>query len=82
METVLAAVISAVSAIVVCIISNGIQQNKTRALVEYRLNELTKRVEKHNHVVERVYQLEQDNAVLSEKVAVANHRIDDLEEVK
>lgn len=40
--------------------------------MEYKLDELTKRVEKHNSVVERTYLLE-------EKVKVANHRIDDLE---
>ena len=56
-----------------CLISNHGQQEKTRALMEYKLDELTKRVEKHNSVVERTY-------VLEEKVRVANHRIDDLEE--
>lgn len=34
---------------------------------------------KHNNVVERVYKLEKDQAVLDEKQEVANHRIKDLE---
>ena len=53
-------------------INNHGQQEKTRALMEYKLDELTKRVEKHNSVVERTY-------ILEEKMKVANHRIDDLE---
>ena len=45
----------------------------------YRIEQLEKKVDKHNGVVERVYKLEQHEAVLDEKIAVANHRIDDLE---
>lgn len=52
-------------------------------LTNYRVEQLEKKVEKHNHVVERVYKLEQANAVQDEEIKVANHRIDDLEsEVK
>lgn len=49
-------------------------------LVNYRLQELEKKVEKHNKVIERVYKLEQHEAVVDEEIKVANHRIDDLEE--
>ena len=49
-------------------------------LVNYRLQELEKRVEKHNNVIERVYKIEQHEAVVDEEIRVANHRIDDLEE--
>lgn len=48
-------------------------------LVNYRLEQLEKKVEKHNNVIERTYQLEEDEAILEEKIKVANHRIDDLE---
>ena len=73
METIISACISAGVTLVVCMINNHGQQEKTRALMEYKLDELTKRVEKHNSVVERTY-------ILEEKMKVANHRIDDLEE--
>lgn len=43
----------------------------TRLMV-YRLEQLEKKVEKHNSIVERTFLLE-------EKVKVANHRIEDLE---
>ena len=41
-------------------------------LIKYRIEQLEKKVEKHNSVVERTFLLE-------EKMKVANHRIDDLE---
>ncbi len=48
-------------------------------LMGYRIEQLEKKVEKHNNVIERVYRLEEMDAVQNEKIAVANHRIDDLE---
>lgn len=48
-------------------------------LSNYRIEQLEKKVEKHNNLVERVYNLEQREAVVDEKMAVANHRITDLE---
>ena len=48
-------------------------------LVVYRIEQLEKKVEKHNHVIERVYSLEKDDALIKEEIKVANHRIDDLE---
>ena len=48
-------------------------------LVIYRIEQLEKTVEKHNNVLERVYDLEKSEAVIKEEIKVANHRIDDLE---
>lgn len=52
---------------------------KSAALISYRLEQLEQKVAKHNQVVERTYKLEEQEAVLEEKMRVANHRIDDLE---
>lgn len=79
MEAIISAVISAAGAVVVCLINSHYQASATRSLIEYKLGELTKRVEKHNNVIERVYALEQHEAVFDEKIDVANHRIADLE---
>lgn len=49
-------------------------------LTNYRIEQLEKKVEKHNGVIERVYSLEKHEAVIDEEIKVANHRIDDLEE--
>lgn len=49
-------------------------------LTNYRIEQLEKKVEKHNSVIERVYLLEKHEAIVDEEIKVANHRIDDLEE--
>ena len=80
METIISACISASVTLLVCVINNRGQHEKTRALLEYKLEELTKRVDKHNNVIERTYQLEKATKVAEERMIVANHRIKDLEE--
>ena len=86
METVIAAVISAVAAITVCIINSNSQNKKIIAemdkhneLQAYQIQELKKQVEKHNSVIERTYKLEKEQELEGEKIKVINHRIDDLE---
>lgn len=49
-------------------------------LTSYRLEQLEKKVDKHNRVIERVYKLEERDAVIDEEIKVANHRINDLEQ--
>lgn len=49
-------------------------------LTNYRIQELEKRVEKHNQVIDRVYRLEQADAVEEEEIKVINHRVADLEQ--
>ena len=48
-------------------------------LTNYRIEQLEAKVEKHNKVIERVYNLEKQEAVIEKEIKVANHRIDDLE---
>ncbi len=48
-------------------------------LTVYRIEQLEKKVEKHNNLVERTYRLEEEQEVEKEKFKVINHRIDDLE---
>lgn len=49
-------------------------------LTNYRIQQLEEKVEKHNKVIERVFNLEKHEAVMEEAIKVANHRIDDLEQ--
>lgn len=88
-EEIIAGLITGIVAIIVCMINNVCQSkatekkhNETIALMDYRLEELTKRVDKHNNVVERTYKLEELTALQEEKIKVANHRIDDLEHLE
>ena len=57
-------------------------QKKSTALVVYRLEQLERKVDKHNSVIERTYKLEQNFCLMDEKMRVANHRIGDLEDGK
>lgn len=49
-------------------------------LTVYRIEQLEDKVNKHNNLIERTFKLEEAEAILEEKVRVANHRIDDLEQ--
>lgn len=51
-------------------------------LVVYRIEQLEKKVEKHNNLIERTYKVEESVTLLEEKIKVANHRIDDLEKME
>lgn len=48
-------------------------------LTTYRLEQLEKKVDKHNTVIDRTYKLEESQAVMQEQLRVVNHRIGDLE---
>lgn len=48
---------------------------------EEKLENIEKKQDKHNCVIERTYKLETDVKVIQERQKVENHRIDDLEEV-
>ena len=75
-EAIIVAIITGGITLIGTAISNFVNHSKTI----YRIDILEKKVEKHNHVIERVYMLEQQRAVIEEEIKVANHRIGDLEE--
>jgi hypothetical protein len=50
-------------------------------LINFRIEQLEKKVDKHNKVIDRVYELEKRDAVVEEEIKVANHRINDLEQL-
>lgn len=86
LEAIIPSVLSAAATLLVCLINNHYQRievekkhSETITLIEYKLDELTKKVEKHNQLIERTYELEKRADVADEKLKVANHRIDDLE---
>jgi hypothetical protein len=51
-------------------------------LITYRIEQLEKKVDKHNGVIDRTYKLEAKCEVYEQEFKVANHRIDDLEREK
>jgi len=72
-ETMVVAIISGMCVAIPSIIASVMTNNKNKLLLEYKIDELTKRVEKHNGMVERTYKIEKD-------LNTAFTRIDNLRE--
>lgn len=48
-------------------------------LTAYRIEQLEKKQDKHNCLMERMYEREKHDAVVDEEIKVINHRLSDLE---
>lgn len=68
METIIAAVITGAITLCGVLIANG----KTQAVMETKVDELTREVREHNNFARRM-------PVVEEQIKVINHRIEDLE---
>lgn len=79
LNEVLVAIVSGGSAMIASIVVAVIQHRKSVALIEYRLQQLEKKVDIHNNVIERTYRLEKDMAVVNEHIDQAEERISTLE---
>jgi len=79
MEAIIVAVITGAFAFTGTFLSVYFSNRKSTALITYRIDELEKKVQKHNNLIERMYKIEENCRVLDEKMKVANHRIADLE---
>ena len=86
-DAVIVGIITAVAAVVCQVIismsgRSAAQRERAESnrLIVYRLEQLETKVDKHNNVIERVYELEKSSNVTQEQIKVINHRISDLEE--
>lgn len=78
-ESIVVAFITGGMALLGTVLSNAFSHSKTI----YRIEQLEKKQDVHNSVIERMYCAEKAIEILDTKVKVANHRLDDLEsEVK
>lgn len=68
-ESIIVAIITGVLTLVGVLISNS----KSQAIMETKVNELTREVREHNNFAKRM-------PVVEEQLKVANHRIADLED--
>lgn len=80
MGTIIGNIIVALLALAGSVYGTYKANSESQALIAYRLEQLEKKVDKHNSAVERTYELERKMDVLEEKMSVANHRIADLED--
>lgn len=86
-DAVIVGIITAVAAVVCQVIismsgRSAAQRERAESnrLIVYRLEQLETKVDKHNNVIERVYNLEKDADVIKEQIKAANHQIEDIEE--
>lgn len=77
-EGIIIAVLSMVGTLAGAYLSN----RKSSALIAYRLDKLEEKVDKHNSVIERTFKLEEQAALIEERIKVANHRIEGLEKAQ
>ena len=68
METIIASIITGAITLLGVLIANG----KTQAVMETKVDELTREVREHNNFARRM-------PVVEEQIKVINHRIEDLE---
>lgn len=73
-------IIVAILALAGTLAGSFLAHRKTSALIAYRLEQLERKVDLHNNAVERLYELESRADVVDEKLKVADHRIQDLEQ--
>lgn len=72
---IIVAIITSVFTLIGVIITVWFGNSKTL----YRIEQLEKKQDKHNTLIERMYRLEDRVTLDEEKIKVANHRIQDLE---
>ncbi len=79
METIITALISGLCVAVPSVIATFLNNANNRKLTMYRIDKLEEKVDKHNHLVERVYQLEQNQAVHKEEYHNLKDKVDHVE---
>lgn len=67
-STVITAIISGLFVAIPSLFATVSSNRKSQALLEYKIQELDKKVEKHNNIIERTYALEDEVHILEEKV--------------
>lgn len=70
MESIIAATVTGVPTLLDVLASNS----RSRAVMETKIDELTRRVEMHNRMIERTYRLEQDMAVVKRDIEALSEK--------
>ena len=78
---------AAAAAIIVAVVQSRAQHNavlaemsKRDALQAQRIEQLEKKMDKHNQLIERTYKVEEAVKLLEKDIKVAGHRLKDLED--
>ena len=79
METLISSIITGIVAITTCLITQGMSNKKTTALIEYKIEELMKKIDLLDKVSERVYRLESQTELQEVKINALIDRLAELE---
>lgn len=79
METIIVALISGLCVAVPSVIATFINNSSNRKLTIYRIDELEKKVTKHNNLIERVYEIEKKLEVHNEEYHNLKDKVDVME---
>lgn len=78
-EAVTVALVSGLCVAIPSVLTTMFSNNKANALMDYRIDELTKKVEKHNNVVERMALQEQQTKTMWKKIDSIQEELKNLE---
>lgn len=78
-NTVIVALISGLCVGVPSVIATMMSNNKSNAVMNYRIDELTKKVEKHNNVVERMALQENETKTIWKRIDEIKKEIENQE---
>ena len=67
-STAITALISGLCVAIPSVIATISSNRKSQTLIDYKIQELDKKVEKHNNIIERTYALEDEVHILEEKM--------------
>lgn len=69
-STAITALISGLCVAIPSVIATITSNKKSQALIDYKIQELDKKVEKHNNIIERTYALEEKIGIIEEKIKI------------
>lgn len=82
MDTIISSIITGIVAITTCLITQGMANRKTTALIDYKIDELMKKIDLLDKVSERVYSLESRTDVQETLIKSLEDRVKAVERGK
>ena len=78
-DAIVVALITGTLSLIGTLMATYYSQKKTTALITYRIEQLEKKVEVHNNLIDRMYRVEERTEVQDTEIKVVNRRLDALE---
>ena len=79
MDSAWAVIIVGALTLIGTIITVSVGNTSTRKMLSYRMEQVEKKMDKHNCLIERMYKVEERCSIAENEIKVVNHRLSDLE---